>query len=124
MVYPWGRSSPPSPVPRGSESCQVSLVERHNVSEWDLHPRFFYIPRSADWSHRGLWFWGLADVRGSQGRFPAPGTGGLGPDLARTVAHSPSLPQDDPRLTVTGLLIRQDAALQREPMPPHCRCPT
>ncbi|XP_069789906.1 uncharacterized protein [Narcine bancroftii] len=57
-------------------------------------------------------------------RFPAPGTGGLGPDLARTIAHSPSLPQDDPRLTVTGPLIRRDAALQREPMPPHCRCPT
>ncbi|XP_069784210.1 receptor expression-enhancing protein 5-like isoform X1 [Narcine bancroftii] len=75
-------------------------------------------------SHRGLWFWGLAGVRGNQGRFPAPGTGGIGPDLARTVAHSPSLLQADPRLTVTGPLIRRDAALQREPMPPHCRCPT
>ncbi|XP_069753897.1 uncharacterized protein [Narcine bancroftii] len=78
----------------------------------------------SSWSHRGLWFCGLTGVRGSQGRFPAPGTGGLGPDLARTVAHSPSLPQADPRLTVTGPLIRRDAALQREPMPPHCRCPT
>ncbi|XP_069740593.1 uncharacterized protein [Narcine bancroftii] len=73
------------------------------------------------WSHRGLWFWGLAGVRGNQGRFPAPGTGGLGPDLARTVAHSPSLLQADPRLMVTGPLIRRDAALQREPM--HCRPP-
>ncbi|XP_069757551.1 17-beta-hydroxysteroid dehydrogenase type 2-like isoform X2 [Narcine bancroftii] len=75
-------------------------------------------------SHRGLWFWGLAGVRRSQGRFPAPGTGGLGPDLARTIAHSPFLPQADPRLTVTGPLIRRDAALQRELIPPHCHCPT